>query len=92
MASRHSALVRRIMKYLKSLPRSQFEVSQPGTEAGWPDIKGCLDGRYVGLEVKIGKDKPSRLQAYTLEQLRNAGAIAGVVRSVADVKALLGRR
>ena len=52
-----STIKRQIMRFLRSLPESDWEVSPPGSVAGKPDITGCIKdprgkGRYVGLEVK----------------------------------------
>lgn len=30
---------------------------------GWPDITGGVNGRLIGVECKIGKNKQSKLQA-----------------------------
>lgn len=54
--------------------------------AGLPDLVGCIEGRYVGIEVKLpaGKHKVTDLQAATLASIRKAGGIAFVSTSVAD--------
>lgn len=57
--------------------------------AGIPDLVGCIDGRFVALEVKTDKGKPSKIQLYIIECIKNAGGIAGVVRSYDDVLDLL---
>jgi hypothetical protein len=76
----------KILKFLNSLPRSDFEVSGPGSPTGKPDITGVLDGRYVAVETKIlGKDA-MRHQAYRIWKLRKAGAVAFVARSVEETK------
>lgn len=52
--------------------------------AGLPDIIGCLDGRYYGLEVKVpGREAAvTPRQARTLEEITRAGGVAGVISSV----------
>ena len=89
-----STIKRQIMRFLKSLPESDWEVSPPGSVAGKPDITGCMrdrkrKGRYIAFEVKKPRGRVTRLQKYKLDQLRYAGAIGGVVYSVTDVKTLL---
>lgn len=81
-------LVTNIRKYLQTLPDCFFwkeHGGQYGT-AGIPDIIVCYKGRFYGLEAKVGRNKPTRLQEITIEQIRRAGGIAEVVRSVDDVK------
>lgn len=61
---------------------------QYGT-AGIPDIIVCYKGQFIGLEAKVGRNNPTKLQSVTLEQIHNAGGIAVVVRTVDDVKAVI---
>ena len=84
-------LIQNIKKYLQTLPECFFwkeHGGQYGT-AGIPDIIVCYKGRFYGLEAKVGNNKPTRLQEVTIEQIKKAGGVAGVVRSVDDVKVLL---
>lgn len=88
---KESQLVQSIRKYLATLPNCFFwkeHGGQYGT-AGIPDIIVCFNGRFVGLEAKVGSNKPTVLQAATIEQIRKAGGTAAVVRSVDDVKTVL---
>lgn len=58
-----------------------YRVGTPGA----PDIIGCVDGKFVGLEVKTAKGKLSDEQELFAHSL---GAINGqyhVVRSIDDV-------
>jgi hypothetical protein len=85
----------KILKYLNSLPRSYFQVTLPGAEAGDGDIFGCLNGRYVRFEVKrpggrkMGKRQGEKLQLYKLQKLAMAGAVTAVVRSVDEARTAL---
>lgn len=56
---------------------------------GLPDIAAVIEGRAVWLEVKVPGKKPTPLQEHVLEQLREAGAIAGVVYEASDVEDML---
>lgn len=58
--------------------------------AGIPDIIACVDGKFYGFEVKVGTGQPTELQKSTIRKIKNAGGIAIVVRSVDDVKSILG--
>jgi len=88
-SSSESTIKRQIMRFLRSLPESDWEVSPPGSVSGKPDITGCLKRRYVAIEVKRPGRSLTRLQAYKLIALRKAGAAAGTVHSVDDVKEML---
>ena len=88
---KESQLVQNIKKYLATVPECfawKEHGGQYGT-AGIPDIIVCYKGRFVGLEAKVGKNQPTKLQAASIEQIRKAGGTAAVVRSIADVKTVL---
>lgn len=56
---------------------------------GVPDLIGCIDGRFIALEVKTSIGKPSKIQLHVISIILRAGGIAGVVRSYDDVLELL---
>jgi len=88
---KESQLIQNIRKYLQSLPECFFwkeHGGQYGT-AGIPDIIVCHKGRFIALEAKVGRNQPTRLQSATIEQIRKAGGIALVVRSVDEVKEIM---
>ena len=76
----------KIRDYLNSLPRSSFKVNGPGSPTGEPDIDGCLDGRYVAVEVKVPGKKPKRHQGYRLKKLAAAGAFTFCAHSVEETR------
>ena len=43
---------------------------------GTPDILACLDGRFIGIEAKAGRGKPTALQVRSLRQIHEAGGLA----------------
>lgn len=49
------------------------------TRSGVPDLLACVDGYFVAIEVKAENGKPSELQLWNVEQIRNAGGIAIVL-------------
>ena len=70
----------RIKKYIKA--RGGWYVKYWGsgmTEAGIPDLLCCIDGRFVGIEVKAQNGRPSELQLWTIDKIREAGGIAFVL-------------
>ena len=86
-----AALIQKIRKYLATLPYCFFwkeHGGQYGT-AGIPDIIVCYKGRFLALEAKVGRNKPTKLQTATIDKIRQAGGTAAVVYSVEDVQTVL---
>lgn len=46
---------------------------------GTPDILACLNGRFIGIEAKAGKNKPTDLQISNLRRIDEAGGLALVI-------------
>jgi len=46
---------------------------------GTPDILVCLCGRFIGIECKAGKGKPTALQIKNLRDIDHAGGLSLVV-------------
>lgn len=84
-------IVNKIAKYLKTLDGCFFWKEHGGAygNAGIPDLICCIDGRFVGLEVKTDKGRVSKLQEVTIGKIQQAGGLAAVVRSVDDVRDVL---
>lgn len=59
--------------HIKYWAGSQF------TKAGIPDILACVNGYFVGIEVKGPNGKPSELQIRTIKKIRQAGGFAFVL-------------
>jgi len=59
--------------------------------SGAPDFLVCLNGRFVGIECKAGKGKPTALQEKNLHDIRRAGGQALVVNegNVENLRELL---
>ena len=49
------------------------------TRAGVPDVLACINGRFVGIEVKSDTGEPTKLQLRCIEQIRKAGGYAFVL-------------
>ncbi len=81
-----------IKKFLKTLkPDGFFFNIQQGmlSRAGISDTLGVYQGRFFALECKSKDGGPTPLQRVFLRLVTKAGGIAGVVKTVADVKELL---
>lgn len=48
------------------------------TKSGIPDILVCLNGIFLGIEVKAPKGKPSILQIINIREIRKSGGVAFV--------------
>lgn len=49
------------------------------TKTGVPDILACVNGHFVGIEVKAQNGKPSELQYYNIRKIRESGGCAYIV-------------
>lgn len=96
MALCEKAVQKRIKKWLDS--EGHIVVKYPagnprlGAEVGVPDLLGVHypSGRMLALEVKKEEGGVvSKKQVWFLDRFLAAGACAGVVRSIQDVKDLL---
>ena len=47
--------------------------------SGVPDIVACLHGKFIGVETKAGKGKPTALQEKNLMNIMRTGGIAVLV-------------
>jgi len=84
---KESDVQRKIIKYLESQGCYTVKV-QVASKAGVPDIIGCYEGVFFGIEVKT-PDKASnvsKLQEYNLDQIRVASGQAIVAWNVEMVE------
>lgn len=49
------------------------------TKSGVPDILACVNGYFVGIEVKAQNGKPEDLQFHNLRWIRQSGGFAWIV-------------
>lgn len=86
MSQPESRLQRRIRKALvKSVGGFWWKVwGGPFQPAGLPDLCGCVNGRFIALEVKRPGEEPSPVQRKRMRDLRSVGAIVAVVTSAEE--------
>lgn len=91
MAQGESRLSRQIMSRMRA--RGAFVWKNhggPTMMAGLPDIAGVYKGRFISVETKMPEGKePTPIQLLRHSQIRAAGGIVKVARSVSDALALL---
>ncbi len=49
------------------------------TKEGIPDVLSCINGYFVAIEIKAQNGKPSDLQIYHCEKIREAGGFAFIL-------------
>lgn len=80
-----------IRRYLESIGAFWSNVQGgPGSKPGDPDIIACYKGRYVAIEAKSPIGVLSPIQKARRDEIRKAGGIYGIVRTIEDVKNLIG--
>jgi Holliday junction resolvase len=59
--------------------------------SGVPDLVACIQGRFIGIEAKSGKGKPTALQEKNLITIMQKGGISILVNEngIEDLKLLL---
>lgn len=60
-----------------------------GMKAGTPDFVFCIDGRFVGIEVKPPKRYLSKAQSTTFDFIRWAGGLCFIVHSTEELEGCL---
>lgn len=88
------AVEKKIKNYLNSTG-AYFEKIHGGNifqASGIPDILACVNGRFVAIEVKRESGgEASALQKLKIKQIKEAGGVAIVARSVQEVQERLER-
>ena len=74
------AVKKKVVDILKELGAYYFFPATHGYgRSGVPDVCGCLNGYFFGIECKAGSNKPTALQERELKRIQDAGGIALVV-------------
>lgn len=84
--SREVTLQNKVIKVLRQLFKEDIWFSKISDRynKGIPDIIGCVDGLFFGLELKRETGKPSGLQVHTINKINKAGGKACIVRTVEE--------
>ena len=81
-----------VVKQLKELGAYYFFPMTGGYgKSGVPDIIGCYEGKFFGIECKAGKHTPTALQEKNLRDIKEAKGASWVVNedNMAQVKGML---
>lgn len=57
--------------------------------SGRPDLTGCFQGLYFGIETKVPGEKATPLQEYVIGLIHQAGGYAGVLDNVEDFRRII---
>ena len=85
----------KVVKLLKEAGVYYFYASTHGFgRSGVPDLVCCMGGRFIGIECKAGKNKPTPLQEKEMAAIRTAGGTTLVVNedNINDVKELINEQ
>lgn len=91
MAKRETQVIWAIAQWLGKQP-NMWSLKVHGhamQEKGLPDFIICHNGHMLGIEVKVGRNKPTLIQTYRLSEMRSAGATTAVVYSLEEFKKIV---
>lgn len=87
-----ASIVASCLRYLNGLKGAHFQKRHGArTRSGDPDITGCWNGQHWEIEVKRGKNKPTKRQYSRLQDWSNAGAVVAWVCSLRELEELVAR-
>lgn len=92
MTQQESRLSRKVLDALKAKGIFAYKVQGGPTQmAGLPDVIACVDGKFVGIEMKVpGKlSNVSERQKYVHSKIRQAGGHVIVATSVDQVMLII---
>lgn len=61
----------------------------PGSKPGDPDLIACIDGRFIGIEVKTAGGRQSPIQKRRQEQIEQSKGIYRIIRSMEELQEML---
>ena len=71
----------KVIAFLKSKNIYYVKVWGGGFQrAGIPDLICCVNGHFVGIELKTETGRPTKLQDYNIDQINKSGGTAFVLR------------
>ena len=87
-ATPESKVKAKVTKQLRELGAYYFFPATGGYgKGGVPDIVGCYQGKFFGIECKAGRNKATPLQLKNLQEISDAGGLSWIVNedNVLDV-------
>ncbi len=82
----------KVLKWLKKeYPKGFFYKVSDNFTSGIPDILGCINGRFIGIELKGPRGRITKLQIHILEKIAAAGGLVQICYSLEGVQDILWR-
>lgn len=70
----------KIKSFLKDKGIYHFKFwAGPYSKVGIPDIIACVNGRFVGIEVKGPNGRASEIQKYNIKKINESGGLAYIL-------------
>ena len=82
-------IMREIMEYLNTRRIYHVRINADVNTVGVPDILVCYKGRFIGLEVKTERGRPSGVQKATAEAIKECGGVCVFPTNVREVEDVL---
>ncbi len=89
-ATPESVIKKKIKEYLREIG-AFWSMIQGGaySKPGDPDIVVCYQGMYIGIEAKTPTGRQSEIQKVREKEIKEAGGIYILARSVEDVQEVI---
>ena len=87
-----SSLLKQVVSYLKSLQKAGkplFFFKTHGDPIGIPDLLLCINGKFIGIELKTQTGRISKAQEYIKGKIESAGGKVFIVKTVSDLKNII---
>ncbi|MNG92707.1 VRR-NUC domain protein [compost metagenome] len=84
-------LTTQVRNYLRAQKDVFFYKASDRYTQGIPDIIVCVQGRFVGIELKRTSGKPSANQLLKIKKINEAGGISDICYSLNDAIALINK-
>ncbi len=82
----------KVLKWLKKeYPEGFFYKASDNFTAGIPDILGCVNGQFIGIELKGPGGEATKIQLYTIDKIATAGGLVMICNSLEGVQDILRR-
>jgi len=69
----------RFLHKLKQIPKLWYVKVQMVATKGIPDVLICHKGLFIAVELKVGNNKATKLQQFTLDKIKEAGGNIWIV-------------
>jgi hypothetical protein len=81
-----------VVKLLRAeLPGAWIYHPSDRWNSGIPDLLVLWCGRFMAIELKVGRNTATRLQLVTLQRIGAAGGLTAVCRTMEEVRQIVNR-